>query len=47
MIPKIIEYKIEGNVLYPLVYMDLSLLIDDYDSIMLNVKQRVRRKRRA
>lgn len=46
MIPKIIEYKIEGNVLYPLVYMDLSLLIDEYDSIMMSVKQ-VRRKRRA
>lgn len=46
MLPKIIEYKIEGNVLYPLVYMDLSLLIDNYDSIMMSVKQ-VRRKRRA
>ncbi|GLI09941.1 hypothetical protein YDYSG_59740 [Paenibacillus tyrfis] len=46
MLPKILEYKIEGNVLYPLVYMDLSLLIDEYDSIMMSVKQ-VRRKRRA
>ncbi len=47
MIPKIIEYKIEGNVLYPLVYMDLSRLISDYDSIMIGVKQHVRRKKRA
>ncbi|URJ36634.1 hypothetical protein MF625_001053 [Paenibacillus polymyxa] len=43
MIPKVIEYKVEGNVLTPLVYVDLDKLIDNYDSFMLNIKQ-VQRK---
>ncbi len=46
MLPKIIEYAVEENVLYPLVYVDLSKLISEYDSIMMSVKQ-VNRKRRA
>lgn len=47
MVPRIIEYKVEGNVLFPLVYIDISKLIDDYDSTMLYVKQVRRGKRRA
>ncbi|MNW38897.1 hypothetical protein D3C74_159750 [compost metagenome] len=39
MLPKVIEYQVKGNVLAPLVFMDMSLLMDEYDSIMLNVKQ--------
>ncbi|WP_158301764.1 hypothetical protein [Paenibacillus mesophilus] len=46
MQPRVIEYKVEGNVLTPLVYVDLSLLIEDYDSFMINIK-RVNRKKRG
>ena len=46
MLPKVIEYKVEGKVLTPLVYVDLSKLIDEYDSFMINIKQ-VRRKKRG
>jgi len=47
LVPKIIEYTVKGNVLTPLVYVDLNKLIESYDSYMLNVKQVRRGKRRA
>jgi hypothetical protein len=47
MLPKIIEYKVEGNLLKPLVYVDLSLLIEEYDSFMINIKRVTRKKRGA
>lgn len=47
MLPKVIEYKVEGNIITPLVYVDLSVLIDEYDSFMLNVKQVQRKKERS
>lgn len=46
MKPKIIEYKVAGNVLIPLVYVDIDVLMEHYDSIMINVKQ-VRSKKRG
>ena len=46
MIPAVIEYKVQGNVLYPLVYADLSQLMDDYDSYMIGIKQVRRGKRK-
>lgn len=46
MIPKVIEYKVEGKVLIPLVYVDMDKLINEYDTFMINVKQ-VRRKKRG
>lgn len=45
MIPRVIEYKVEGNLLVPLVYVDLDSLMDDYDWFTINLKQ-VRRKRK-
>lgn len=47
MIPKVIEYKVVGNVLIPLVYVDLDVLIEDYDSFMINIKQVRRHKKRG
>ncbi len=47
LVPKIIEYTVQGNVLTPLVYVDLNKLIGSYDSYMINVKQVRRGKRRA
>ncbi len=47
MIPRIIDYAVEGNVLYPYVYLDLDLLIKEYDAIIINTKQVRRGKRRA
>lgn len=46
MIPAIIEYRVEGNVLWPVVYMDMNALIEDYDSYMINLKQVRRGKRK-
>jgi len=46
MVPKVIEYKVDGNLLIPLVYVDLDMLINDYDTFMINIK-RVRRKKRG
>lgn len=46
MLPKIIEYKVAGNVLIPLVFVNLDVLIEDYDSFMINIKQ-VRHKKRG
>ena len=46
MLPKVIEYKVDGNLLIPLIYLDLDLLFEHYDSIMVNVKQVRRRRKR-
>lgn len=46
MLPKIIEYKVEGNVLMPLVYVDIDTLIRDYDSYYTGIKQVRRGKRK-
>lgn len=45
VLPKVIEYKVDGNVLIPLVYVDMDLLINEYDTFMINIKQ-VRRKQK-
>lgn len=45
MLPKVIEYKVEGNLLTPILFVDLGYLIDNYDAFMINIKQ-VRRGRR-
>lgn len=34
-----IEYKKEGNLLIPLVYVDLDSLMDDYDWFSIGLKQ--------
>ncbi|WP_170287170.1 hypothetical protein [Paenibacillus faecis] len=49
MLPRVIEYKVDGNLLIPLVYVDMDLLIDDYDSFMINIKQvqRCKQKKRG
>jgi hypothetical protein len=39
VIPAVIEYYKKGNILFPLVYMDFSELMDNYDSVMINIKQ--------
>lgn len=47
MVPKEIEYKVDGNLLIPLVYVDLNYLMDNYDSFMVNIKRISRRKKRG
>jgi len=47
VIPRIIEYKVDGNILTPLVYVDLTELIENYDSVMLNVRRVTKKKRGA
>lgn len=47
MLPKVIEYKVDGNVLRPLVYVDLTKLMDEYDMFMIGVKQVQHKKKRG
>ncbi len=46
MLPREIEYKVEGNLLIPLVYVDLDSLMDDYDWFTINLKQVRRGKKK-
>lgn len=45
MTPRTIEYKAHGNLLIPLVYVDLDSLMDEYDWFTIGLKQ-VRRKQK-
>ncbi|WP_212938535.1 hypothetical protein [Paenibacillus antibioticophila] len=44
---KTIEYKSHGNLLIPLVFVDLDSLMDDYDWFNIGLKQVQRKKRGA
>lgn len=44
--PRTIEYKKHGNLLIPLVYVDLDSLMDEYDWFSIGLKQVRRNKQK-
>ncbi len=46
MLPREIEYKVEGNLLIPFVYVDFDSFMDHYEWFVINYKQVRRGKRK-